>query len=72
MAKCKTCKGKGYLPVKDDVWKHLTGRGKPPKVKACHRCKGSGETSSSGSGCLWTLLVIVAIIAVLVVIAPTL
>ena len=63
MGVCKQCKGKGYLVVKDDVWKHLTGRGKPPKTKKCHHCNGSGEVSKSGAGCLWTVLLVLGLIA---------
>ena len=58
MAVCKECQGVGSVPKKDDVWKHLTGRGKPPKMKKCPRCKGRGETSSSG-GCFWLSLLAV-------------
>jgi len=58
MATCKVCNGKGAMTVKDDVWKHLTGRGKPPKIQTCPECNGTGQTESSGSGCFWAALLI--------------
>lgn len=55
---CKVCKGSGRVIVRDDVYKHLTGRGKPPKTKTCYACKGSGQAKKSGCGCIWLLLLV--------------